>query len=102
VHVSAVLLREKDKKQAAMAFNFLKSLIPSVKAQEEELVDAQQELRDKCSGEPHAAHLLDRYQACNNRVNSRSKTAETCTEELFEYLHALDHCVVKTLFSRLK
>lgn len=28
-----------------MAFNFFKSLLPTVKAQEEELVDPQQELR---------------------------------------------------------
>jgi len=85
-----------------MAFNFFKSIFPSVKAQEEEMVDPQQELREKCSKEPHAAHLLERYQECNNRVNSRSKTTETCTEELFDYIHALDHCVTKTLFSRLK
>jgi len=85
-----------------MAFNFFKSLLPTVKAQEEELVDPQAELREKCSKESHAAHLMERYQTCNNRVNSRSKTTETCQEELFDYLHALDHCVVKSLFPRLK
>lgn len=106
-----------------MAFNFLKSFLPTVKAEEEELVDPQQELRvsqnqqidwkmshdknwnfqEKCSVEDHhAASLLSRYQECNQRVNSRSKTLETCQEELFDYLHALDHCVTKTLFSRLK
>lgn len=87
-------------------FNFFKSLIPTVKAQEEELVDPQQELRvsqkaieetrfsqdsrefqEKCSTESHAAHLFERYQECNNRVNAKSKTTETCTEELFDYLH---------------
>lgn len=47
-------------------------------------------------------HYLEKYEGCNNRVNSRSKTTETCTEELFDYLHALDHCVTETLFSRLK
>lgn len=99
--------RKSETKQAAMAFfNFFKSLIPTVKAQEEELVDPQQELRvsseavfqtrfsqdscdfqEKCATDHHAAHLFERYQECNNRVNSKSKTTETCTEELFDYLH---------------
>ncbi|CRL05856.1 CLUMA_CG019134, isoform A [Clunio marinus] len=86
-----------------MAFRFFKSLFPIVKAQEEEeLVDPQQELREKCSQEPHASKLYEKFQTCQDRVNSRTKTAETCQEELFDYLHALDHCVTKTLFTRLK
>jgi len=96
-------IRENRTKAVAMAFNFFKSFMPTVKAEEEELVDPQQELRAKCAQEDHhASSLLSRYQECNDRVNSRSKTLETCTEELFDYLHALDHCVTKTLFSRLK
>lgn len=97
-------------------FNFFKSLIPTVKAQEEELVDPQQELRvslkadsstrfsqnssefqEKCATESHAAHLLERYQECNNRVNSKSKTTETCTEELFDYLHVSSHKIFTVL-----
>ena len=34
-----------EKFPSAMAFNFFKSLLPTVKAQEEDLVDPQQELR---------------------------------------------------------
>lgn len=117
----------------AMASAFFKSFFPVVRAEEEEMVDQQQELRvswnfnffiilveccywnsrkvwqnslfllqEKCSQESHAAHLHERYVACNDRVNSKSKTSETCSEELFDYLHALDHCVSATLFSKLK
>uniref|UniRef100_A0A336LZS3 Cytochrome b-c1 complex subunit 6 n=1 Tax=Culicoides sonorensis TaxID=179676 RepID=A0A336LZS3_CULSO len=79
-------------------------VFPSVKAQEEEeeLVDQQEALREKCRQEPHTKHLLEKYQACNDRVNSRSQTTETCVEEIWDYLHALDHCVSATLFTKLK
>ncbi|KFV00536.1 hypothetical protein N340_09357, partial [Tauraco erythrolophus] len=30
---------------------------------------------------------------CDARVSSRSQTEEQCTEELFDFLHARDHCV---------
>ena len=30
---------------------------------------------------------------CDKRVSSRSQTEEDCTEELFDFLHARDHCV---------
>lgn len=46
--------------------------------------------------------LFSKYTECNDRVNGRSRTTETCTEELFDYLHELDHCVSKTLWSKLK
>lgn len=39
---------------------------------------------------------------CNDRVNSRSKTTETCAEELVDYVSELDHCVSHHLFSKLK
>ncbi|EFA05661.1 cytochrome b-c1 complex subunit 6, mitochondrial [Tribolium castaneum] len=79
--------------------------LPKVKAQDEEdeeLVDPQQVLRDKCNETEHCQKLHEKYQACNDRVNSRSKTTENCSEELFDWLHAVDHCVTKDLFSKLK
>ncbi|KAG5900070.1 hypothetical protein JTB14_016043 [Gonioctena quinquepunctata] len=87
-----------------MFFDRFISKLPSVKAQEEEeeLVDPQQVLRDKCKETEHAKHLSEKYQACNDRVNSRSRTTEICVEELFDWLHAIDHCVTKDLFSKLK
>ncbi|XP_072934435.1 cytochrome b-c1 complex subunit 6, mitochondrial-like isoform X2 [Epargyreus clarus] len=80
-------------------------IVPVVKASEEEaeeLVDPQQQLRDECSQKPEAQNLWSKYQECNDRVNSRSQTSETCEEELIDYIHVLDKCVNKDLFKRLK
>ncbi|KAJ6633316.1 Cytochrome b-c1 complex subunit 6, mitochondrial [Pseudolycoriella hygida] len=86
-----------------MAEKFFKSFFPSIKAQEEaELVNPQEVLREECNKNGHVESLFGKYQACNDRVNSKKQTAETCTEELFDYLHELDHCVAHTLFSKLK
>jgi len=83
--------------------NFIQRLT-TVKAQEEEeeLVCPQQQLREQCRETKHCIDLAEKYQACNDRVNSRKETAETCSEELFDLLHAIDHCVTEKLFSRLK
>lgn len=81
----------------------LKPGIPSVKAQDDEdLVDPQQTLREQCHELPKCTALYEKYTGCNDRVNSRKKTAEVCSEELFDYLHCVDACVSKTLFSHLK
>ncbi|CAH1641165.1 unnamed protein product [Spodoptera littoralis] len=84
-----------------------KKIIPVVKAEEEaaeeeEMVDPQNQLREVCSQKSDAQNLWSKYQECNDRVNSRSQTTETCEEELIDYLHVLDHCVTKDLFKRLK
>lgn len=38
-------------------------------------------------------HAKERLELCEARVSSRSNTEEDCTEELFDFLHARDHCV---------
>ncbi|GJQ78095.1 hypothetical protein Trydic_g2433 [Trypoxylus dichotomus] len=81
--------------------SFLKQFFPKVKA-DDDLVDPQQELRDKCRETSHCKHLAEKYEACNQRVSSKSQTTENCSEELFDLLHAVDHCVTKDLFKRLK
>ncbi|KAM7362752.1 ubiquinol-cytochrome c reductase 11 kDa subunit [Cochliomyia hominivorax] len=89
-----------------MAFrNFLSGLIsmPVVRADDdEELVDPQTTLREQCKAKGNIEALYNKYQACNDRVNSRTKTTETCIEELFDYVTELDHCVAHSLFSKLK
>lgn len=40
--------------------------------------------------------MSEKLSTCNDRVSSRSSTEETCTEELFDYLHCVDHCVSKS------
>ncbi|KAK9501504.1 hypothetical protein O3M35_012216 [Rhynocoris fuscipes] len=83
-------------------FNFFTKVVPSVKAQEDddELVDPQDTLRAECA--PKCTSYKEKLDKCNDRVNSRSQTTETCMEELFDYLHCVDGCVAKTLFTKLK
>ncbi|KAJ9588898.1 hypothetical protein L9F63_017776 [Diploptera punctata] len=79
----------------------MKPVMPRVRAQDEEeedLVDPQQTLREQCHEERKCTALHEKYMACNDRVNSRSKTTELCNEELFDYLHCVDACVTKSLF----
>ncbi|XP_017477366.1 PREDICTED: cytochrome b-c1 complex subunit 6, mitochondrial-like, partial [Rhagoletis zephyria] len=55
-----------------------------------------------CQNNGNIQALYGKYQECNERVNSRSKTTETCMEELFDYVTELDHCAAHHLFSKLK
>lgn len=80
---------------------------PAVRAEEEqeeeqEVVDHQAVLRESCATKGHITQLYEKYQACNDRVNAKSKTTETCMEELFDYYHELDHCVAHDLWPKLK
>lgn len=52
--------------------------------------------------EAKCAAFGEKLQECNDRVNSRSQTLETCTEELFDFLHCVDHCAAKDIFKQLK
>lgn len=87
-----------------MPFFNLFSPVKVAKTQEaeEELIDPQTVLRASCNETSGVAPLKARYEACNDRVNSRSRTTEICVEEINDYFHALDTCVAKTLFSQLK
>ncbi|XP_029166387.1 cytochrome b-c1 complex subunit 6, mitochondrial-like [Nylanderia fulva] len=82
--------------------NFFKRYLPVVKADDEELVDPQKVLREECALEAKCVNLQEKLNTCNDRVNSRSNTEETCLEELLDYVQCVDHCVSKTLFSKLK
>ncbi|XP_076181574.1 ubiquinol-cytochrome c reductase 11 kDa subunit [Ptiloglossa arizonensis] len=82
--------------------SFFKSIIPSVKAEDAELVDPQKLLREKCSARSTCANMQQKLNTCNDRVNSRKHTEETCLEELIDYVECVDHCVAETLFSKLK
>ncbi len=57
------------------------------------MVDPQETLKEKCAELPKCAKLRDELDACNDRVSSKSKTTETCTQELFDFIHCVDHCV---------
>ncbi|XP_004524244.1 cytochrome b-c1 complex subunit 6, mitochondrial [Ceratitis capitata] len=83
---------------------FATTFFPTVRAEDEEaeLVDPQSALREKCQSNGNIQALYSKYQECNDRVNGKSKTTETCMEELFDYVTELDHCASHHLFSKLK
>ncbi|XP_053248533.1 cytochrome b-c1 complex subunit 6, mitochondrial isoform X2 [Podarcis raffonei] len=59
-------------------------------------------LREHCEQIEKCVKARERLEECNARVSSKSNTEEKCTEELFDFLHARDHCVAHKLFSKLK
>ncbi|XP_061593603.1 cytochrome b-c1 complex subunit 6, mitochondrial [Cololabis saira] len=69
--------------------------------EEEDMVDPIETLRQTCESMDHCVHTRERLEKCETRVGSRS-TEEDCTEELFDFLHARDHCVSDKLFHSVK
>lgn len=59
-------------------------------------------LQEECGQRPKIAAFYGKLQTCNDRVNSRSNTEETCAEELFDWMDALNDCVAESLFAKLK
>ncbi|XP_043462098.1 cytochrome b-c1 complex subunit 6, mitochondrial [Leptopilina heterotoma] len=84
--------------------SFFERIIPVVKADDgdDELVDPQKVLRETCGQQKKCIELQNRLNTCNDRVNSRKNTEETCLEEIVDLVQCVDHCVAKTLFSKLK
>ncbi|XP_063153945.1 cytochrome b-c1 complex subunit 6, mitochondrial isoform X2 [Candoia aspera] len=70
--------------------------------EEEEELDPLTIVREECAKIEECGKALERLEQCNTRVSSRTQTLEECTEELFEFLEARDHCVSRKLFSKLK
>ncbi|XP_071343748.1 cytochrome b-c1 complex subunit 6, mitochondrial isoform X2 [Trachinotus anak] len=70
--------------------------------EEEDMVDPLETVRQKCIETEHCIHTQERLEQCETRVGSRSSTEEDCTEELFDFLHARDHCVAHKLFHSVK
>ncbi|XP_065512796.1 cytochrome b-c1 complex subunit 6, mitochondrial isoform X2 [Caloenas nicobarica] len=75
---------------------------PEEEEEEEELVDPLTTVREHCEQLEECVKARQRLELCDARVSSRSQTEEQCTEELFDFLHARDHCVAHTLFKKLK
>uniref|UniRef100_A0A670IL19 Cytochrome b-c1 complex subunit 6 n=1 Tax=Podarcis muralis TaxID=64176 RepID=A0A670IL19_PODMU len=59
-------------------------------------------LREHCEQIEKCVKARERLEECNARVSSKSHTEEKCTEELFDFLHARDHCVSLFLYNILK
>eukprot|EP00127_Corallochytrium_limacisporum_P005380 Clim_evm56s203 gene=Clim_evmTU56s203 len=68
--------------------------------EEEEPEDVKEEIEEECASTTCAA-AKEEMEKCEARVNSRTNTAETCTEELFHFLHCVDHCTAPKLWSHL-
>merc|ERR1711893_515304 len=68
--------------------------------EEEDLVDPKDAIEEGCHRgcEKYTAEL----QSCEDRVNSRSSTEETCEQELMDLMHCVDACVARGLFAHLK
>ena len=88
-------------------------LIPKVRAEEEdeeededdededELVDPADKIKEECKTS-HCQSYVNKLEACNDRVNSKPDTEETCYEEILDFYHCLDHCASKQIFAKLK
>ncbi|KAK7495011.1 hypothetical protein BaRGS_00013651 [Batillaria attramentaria] len=48
--------------------------------------------KETCQATPSCAKYKARLDECTERVSSR-ETEETCEEELFDFVHCVDHCV---------
>ncbi|XP_075792025.1 cytochrome b-c1 complex subunit 6, mitochondrial [Pelodiscus sinensis] len=70
--------------------------------EEAELVDPLTTIREHCEQTEKCVKAREKLELCDARVSSRSHTQEDCTEELFDFLHARDHCVAHKLFKSLK
>ncbi|KAB0380867.1 hypothetical protein FD755_008651 [Muntiacus reevesi] len=60
--------------------------------EEEELVDPLTTVREQC----------EQLEKCVKARERLELYREDCTEELFDFLHARDHCVAHKLFNSLK
>ncbi|KAK6180397.1 hypothetical protein SNE40_012562 [Patella caerulea] len=70
--------------------------------EEEELVDPQETLKEKCSEKAECQPYKIKLDECTERVNSNPETSENCTQELMDFLHCVDHCVAHDLFKHIK
>nr|DBA17706.1 TPA: hypothetical protein GDO54_016036 [Pyxicephalus adspersus] len=68
----------------------------------EEEQDPLNVVREHCEQSEKCVRAREKLELCETRVNSRSQTEEQCVEELFDFLHARDHCVAHKLFNNLK
>ena len=66
---------------------------PQEEEEEEDAVDPREELDEKCGDTLKCSKLREVLDECTDRVNSKSNTTETCVQELFDFVHCVDHCV---------
>ena len=64
---------------------------------QEDLVDPATVIKEKCA-ETDCTKYKERLDECNNRVQSKNKTTETCFEEILDFYHCVDHCAADKIF----
>jgi len=69
--------------------------------EEEDLIDPATEIKEKCA-DNHCEKYKARLDECNERVTSKSKTSETCFEEILDFYHCVDHCASQEIFKHVK
>jgi len=69
--------------------------------EEEDLVDPATAIKEKCA-ESHCTALKAKLDECNDRVQSKNKTTETCFEEILDFYHCVDHCAASDIFKHVK
>ena len=83
-------------------------LVPKVRAddeeeeeEEEDLIDPAVAIKESCA-DNSCGSLKARLDECNERVSSKTKTSETCMEEIIDFYHCVDHCAAKEIFKHVK
>ena len=58
-------------------------------------------IRKECEQKPDAVVMFEKLEECNTRVSAKTETEETCAQELYDYIHHVDHCVSFFLSDKL-
>merc|ERR1712080_565095 len=69
--------------------------------EEEDLVDPAMGIKEKC-GEEHCSMARAALDDGSARVTSKTRTSETCLEEIVDFYHCVDHCAAPDIFKHLK
>lgn len=68
---------------------------------EEDLIDPATEIKEKCA-ENKCSKYKERLDICNERVLNKTKTSETCFEEILDFYHCVDACAGEEIFKHVK
>ncbi|CAG8568200.1 5676_t:CDS:2 [Ambispora leptoticha] len=67
----------------------------------EEPEDVKPKIEEECGETPTCKPLKAHLDECARRVES-GETEENCSEELYHFLHCVDHCAAPKIFAHLK
>ena len=68
---------------------------------EEDLIDPATAIKEGCA-ESQCSSAKARLDDCNDRVTGKSKTTETCFEEILDFYHCVDHCAASQIFQNVQ